>query len=114
MKGAKMREVVEEIIKQTKIVITCDFCGAKDLSYNGRCDLCKKDFCDKCGHYYSEEGDGWCGDSWDPDFCICPDCKETFEPAWDWARGNAGRHDDIKEVTLCELVRRRDEEKEKK
>lgn len=95
-------KVVQRTIKIT--TTTCDCCGHSVKNNKGccgvrpimTCDFCDDDCCRGCRDFYTE--DTWA--DYPMGLWACSKCMPKAKEAWEWADMNAGRHDDIIEVTL--------------
>ncbi len=97
--------IVKEVMVKKKITTwTCDLCGYQTKSNKGccndfpveRCSFCGKDCCRNCRKFLSE--DFW--SDYPSGLNACKECEPKATEAWEWADDNAGRHDDIEEVTM--------------
>ena len=97
-----MRTTRKEMVEIIMTTYKCDFCDFSIDTNKGccgsapimKCNVCEKDMCHDHRHYYEEGGGDY------PDLVVCSECNKVVEPAWEWAEDNAGRYDDISEVTL--------------
>jgi transcription elongation factor Elf1 len=76
-----MRTEIVRTVEEEDAIIRCDFCGYELLSsengsnntrqYIKRCDICGRDFCERCGRRVYDSGDY-------PSNYFCNACHDTY------------------------------------